>query len=328
MENHVFLSGVNAYPGGATSPPTEFALFLHSRNLLLDTNPAGGGHLRACIDHSWTLFDSLRNSEQRNEIVLVRLEPKVVLPSNYKPQIIKTYRAIISVGGDPENSTNPIPWPQVWPSKEFWNIPSELRKERVITVSSNKFSFVKTQLYSLRREVIAALPKVDFAGRDWLEPLPRTVVRVSRQLLYCVLNFQSIDFKGFFNLIVKKDHFIGAPSDKVKSMSAYQYALVIENDPSYMSEKLFDALFAGCIPIYVGPKVSRFKIPNNLVVQAEQTLESISEAIQNAQAIDQGEWRHRVNAFLSSDETKEIWSHLFVYDKLLKLIQKLSSRKD
>jgi alpha(1,3/1,4) fucosyltransferase len=44
-------------------------------------------------------------------------------------------------------------------------------------------------------------------------------------------------------------------------MRQYKFALVIENAvfPGYVSEKILDAFFAGCIPVYLGaPDVTNF----------------------------------------------------------------------
>ena len=287
-------------------------------------SPDGEKFLRVCIDHPWYLLDTLKKPKGINDTILVRLEPKVVLPSNYKNTIINGYKAVISVGGDPTLSTNPIPWPQVWPNQALWKVPSSTRKPRIITVSSNKFSFVRTQLYSLRREAIARLQIVDVAGRDWKEPLLRTITRAARQLLYCVVNLEPVELRGFKKLILNLETFIGAPDDKVATMSSYQYALVIENDQSYMSEKLFDALFAGCIPIYVGPPVWKFDIPKDLVIQAEPNINSIRLAIQKAQGINQDHWRRSLDSFLSSKKSKERWSQQNVYKSLLRLILHLA----
>jgi len=322
----ILLSGVNAYPKGKTNTPTEFALYLHSRNLLLADSPNEGRYLSVCIDHPWRPFDSLKNPGGRRDTVLVRLEPKVVLPSNYRKTITSSYKAVISVGGDPQLSINPIPWPQVWPNKPYWRIPSDSRKPRVITVSSNKFSFVRTQLYSLRRESIAKLPMVDIAGRDWEESLLKTIVRAARQLLYCAANLEPIELWGMSKLVINPKNFIGALDEKAPTMSSYQYALVIENDQSYMSEKLFDALFAGCVPIYVGPDVSKFDIPKDLVIQAEPNIASIRLAVQKAELVNQDQWRQSLDYFLSSESTKNRWSEENVYEALLKLIQHLCEK--
>lgn len=45
-------------------------------------------------------------------------------------------------------------------------------------------------------------------------------------------------------------------ADKLATLRRYRYALVIENVrwPGYVTEKVFDALAAGCVPLYMGPE--------------------------------------------------------------------------
>ncbi|EKX40875.1 hypothetical protein GUITHDRAFT_75190, partial [Guillardia theta CCMP2712] len=57
--------------------------------------------------------------------------------------------------------------------------------------------------------------------------------------------------------------------DKVRIMQNYTFALVFENSNmhDYVTEKLFQALLAGCIPIYMGaPNVRDFLPANNAAI--------------------------------------------------------------
>jgi hypothetical protein len=83
-----------------------------------------------------------------------------------------------------------------------------------------------------------------------------------------------------------------------------------------MSEKLFDALFAGCIPIYVGPKVANYGIPEGLVIQAEPNLESIQLACESARRADYDAWFRRMKSYLDLDSTRAKWSHENVYQEI------------
>ena len=48
--------------------------------------------------------------------------------------------------------------------------------------------------------------------------------------------------------------------------------LVIENEKTYLSEKLFNALLAGCIPIYIGPELTKFKLPRGIAIEIHEPL--------------------------------------------------------
>jgi hypothetical protein len=111
---------------------------------------------------------------------------------------------------------------------------------------------------------------------------------------------------------------MGPVADKLQTASNYKFALVIENSGDYMSEKLFDALFSGCLPIYVGAPVETYGIPKNLVIQAGPSIGEIRQGIIQAQNVDLDHFRVKLNEFLVDPITKSHWSHLAVYEKILR----------
>ncbi|MEJ7663699.1 MAG: glycosyltransferase family 10 [Hymenobacter sp.] len=58
------------------------------------------------------------------------------------------------------------------------------------------------------------------------------------------------------------------PLEKLAVIRSYRFVVCYENTstPGYISEKLFDCLFAGCVPVYLGePNIRRF-IPEDCFV--------------------------------------------------------------
>jgi hypothetical protein len=87
-------------------------------------------------------------------------------------------------------------------------------------------------------------------------------------------------------------------------MQRYKFALVIENELSYMSEKLFDAFFAGCIPIYVGPNVANYKIPKGLVIQCQPTVTSLIDGIEIAKKTNYENYQQELQDWLKSESMR------------------------
>jgi hypothetical protein len=83
--------------------------------------------------------------------------------------------------------------------------------------------------------------------------------------------------------------------------------VVIENSIDYMSEKLLEAIAAGSIPVYVGPPVTEFGIPAELVVQVNPDLQSVNEGVSRALKLDYESWAKSCEMWLSP-ETKGSWS--------------------
>ena len=105
-------------------------------------------------------------------------------------------------------------------------------------------------------------------------------------------------------------------------MSFYRLCLVIENWPYYVSEKLFDALFAGCIPVYVGPSLINFGIPPGLVFEAEPNLVSIQETVSAALTTDLVQWNRIRAEFLSDMETRNRWQADNVYGEIVRRLNR------
>jgi hypothetical protein len=111
-----------------------------------------------------------------------------------------------------------------------------------------------------------------------------------------------------------------APSSKQEILRTYKYTLVIENDRTYMSEKLFDALIAGCIPVYVGPSVVDYGIPGDLVIQVEPTVMSVASGIETAKRIDFMAFQERLDLWLSLETTEQNHLGPHVIDRVISLV--------
>jgi hypothetical protein len=132
-------------------------------------------------------------------------------------------------------------------------------------------------------------------------------------------------FSGGKYFFRKSSNWKGAPADKREVGKLYKYALVIENSKEFITEKIFDALFSGCIPIYVGPKLEEFGFPKSLYVQADANLRDIDRAIKSVEKIDYTEWSNIKDEWLSRESNKETWSADSVNKRIAYEIEKFVS---
>jgi hypothetical protein len=116
----------------------------------------------------------------------------------------------------------------------------------------------------------------------------------------------------------------GAPDSKPELLENYLYSLIIENDCSYISEKLFDSFFSGTIPIYVGLDVSKTYIPTDLIIRADRSIRSIKKAISVASRVNYAEWLLKLETWINLRETENFWSEECVFDRLAEQISKYS----
>jgi hypothetical protein len=120
---------------------------------------------------------------------------------------------------------------------------------------------------------------------------------------------------------LKPASYLGVAKSKVETLSSYKVSLVIENNGSYMSEKLVDCILAGTIPVYVGESISGFQVPQDLVVVSRPEVGSIIESIDEALSWDSYEFRLRAKEWASREGIKERWESEYVIVRLLDHVQ-------
>ena len=263
--------------------------------------------------------DKLPKVEGRAPAVLVRLEPTVVRPQDFRADYLKHMSMVIDVGRSPLKSKSRINWPQRWTLKhlESPEIASSERIDRFAIINANKMSFVEGELYTLRRIAAQKSPEIDVWGFDWDMPRFRRANKAFEELLIPLkhgFGIKPAAIKGWFKSPLS---WKGTSEDKLSTLASYKYSLVIENSIDYMSEKLFDSLFAGTLPIYVGPNPVDFGMPDFVSIHAKPDIDSIRKAIEQARQIDLDAWRASVLDWLKSEGVEQAWSWPFVVQQII-----------
>jgi hypothetical protein len=319
----IFLTGVNSNLKGHEPAPNSFGRFLLDRDLLSLSINSRTEKL-VCIDYSPSVAREIKKLGLRPEnCTLVHMEPSVVLPANYSGSRKMQFGTVITVGGIRSQVPSSVHWPLLWPStSELQKLHGTERTERVVVINGNKMSFIKGELYSLRRKAIKSLGNLDLFGTQWDSKFVPRLIVTFKSFAQAVLSLKLPRPSGLNLWFQDYPKSKGPVDDKLKTMSEYKYALVIENSAEYMSEKLMESLFAGCIPIYVGPDPEEFGIPKELVILAQPNLHAIQEALLEAEGWNMNEFHARLGAFLGSSDVRDFWDHTRVYERLLEKIQK------
>jgi hypothetical protein len=319
----IFITGVNSSIRDGEPVKNSFAAFIDSKDLL-SHYPSGQARRLVCIDYSRSVGREIRRLGLRpKNCTLIRMEPSVVLPDNFSRFRSKQFGQVITVGGNHSSQSNCVHWPLVWPKQsEIQAMTRVGRLDRIVLINGNKTSFVRGELYSLRRKAIQQIDNLDLYGTDWSSKFFDRLTTAVRSLAHTVLSLKIPTISGLKLWFRTYPNSKGPVRDKIATMSRYKYALVIENSSEYMSEKLMEALFAGCIPIYVGPNPENFGIPRDLVIRAKSNISSIRDAVNNAEGWNIDEFLVRLKKFLDSPETRDLWDHEKVYGRLLREVQK------
>jgi hypothetical protein len=101
----------------------------------------------------------------------------------------------------------------------------------------------------------------------------------------------------------------GPVDDKIELLTRARFCLAHENCrdlEGYVTEKLFDAFRAGCVPIYVGPKEIGDLVPSGCLIDG-RAYETPAALDAYLRTIDDAAYRcyqERIRAFLLSDQAK------------------------
>ncbi len=279
------------------------------------------------IDCNIALYFDLAVSDSMNIVnksdvtkVLVRQEPELVIPENYEANLIKKFDHVIDIGKSKEDMFLNINWPQ---DLSHPYITGNKRKNKFVMINSNLLSLTRNQNYSLRREIVAKIFEVDLFGFNWNNNFFEKFLTLVKEFKKYLPRIYNIELSGLRYYFKTFDNYLGSVVNKREVMSAYKYSIVIENSSNYVSEKLFDSLVTGCMPIYVGPDLSLYDLPKNLYLQAQPNFKDIKLKMIQAQELNYEEWVENVKFWLEQANTKEIWSQEFFFQKILTAIKKI-----
>jgi hypothetical protein len=225
-----------------------------------------------------------RGSLPGKQNVLILWEPRSFMPWQYTKSCIKRFQLVVPIS----------PWRAARLGLKNWilhpalfqkNVTENVTRNRMLVmINAAKFSANRNSLYGFRRKVSKALRKskidYDLIGVNWKMKKTKEIrerIWSTRKELHA-RNIPSIA-EAFSDIFYNYPEHKGKVDDKIKTLANYKYSLVIENEADYISEKLFDAISAHTIPIYIGPDLNQFKFLKECVFQCEPKIESIIEIL-------------------------------------------------
>lgn len=247
---------------------------------------------------------------------LVVLEPRVTAPRMYEMSALRHYghRFAPSPLWAGPLAAEVFHWPQVLRGAAQ---PSGPWQYAATMINAEKRSAVRGSLYGLRREVIRAcdLKSVPLAvfGSGWDDSAPQRLKAGAKAIARATqTRHRPWLGEALSQPSIRPAHALGVVVDKSSAFAAAPVTIVIENSRDYVSEKLFDALSAGVVPIYVGPPLGLFDIPSEVAVEVEphasevvQSMSMLPAARQEEVALAGREWlrsgearRHEITCVL------------------------------
>ena len=170
-----------------------------------------------------------------------------------------------------------------------------LKERKFVMISSNKVKYHDQELYSLRSDLVRwfethKAEDLDLYGADW----DRILVR---KPIYLRMLTRKIWFPRKLKTLK------GYATHKLDTIAKYDFCFCIENTKNfdgYISEKIFDAMMAGSIPIYYGPPNIREYIPDDTYI-AMQNFTNFSDLYSFCMSMTKAEkskYRESIKSFL------------------------------
>lgn len=211
--------------------------------------------------------------------ILVCWEPPTVLPDMYKDQVLRLFDVVLT--WNPTLQKNERTLPFYYPSLRPLQTPLKPFSERrlLTQISRNKYFSGPHELYTLRKSV-----------HDYFESHP--------ELDY---TFYGLWWDG-----AAYKNYGGTVGDKIATLQNYKFSICFENTkgtPGYVSEKIFDCLAAGCVPIYYGaPDIAEY-VPKGCYIPWEEfhSIEKVYDHIKNMTEEAYLKYIENIRAFLASE---------------------------
>jgi hypothetical protein len=326
--------------------PKGHALLRQLRDLgfILTKDPKAPYFL--AIDHNqkdYKRFVSYGGTATR--AVLLRLEPDVIYPKQYTKSVENLYSLVLTPGGigkEPNNSNQILGWgyridsnplePRPFANdfgQAVHDLPSEPdeiisdwvnRSMNYSLIASNKVSPLRSSNYSLRRTIARSMKPQDLSvfGQYWEFFSFRKIHHRIGVFKFSLRNGYWPNLGSVFGSVFSTcTSHKGEVEDKYFVLKNSKFNLVIENSNSCVTEKIFDCLVAGAIPIYFGPRLHEIGIDPDLAFQFIDELEFLNTLpleISHEQIV---RLRKAGKEFLQSSNYQANWSEGGVYSQIL-----------
>jgi hypothetical protein len=256
-------------------------------------------------------YESIFINKKAHLAAFVIMEPPVVAPHLYAelPKLTKLFDRVYihnihgdgySLKGVDKNKLHkmfyPVPYNDVIP--KYWDNKKRMKRIVVINGSHNPHSRGREQ-YSLRIKAMSELAKagvVDLYGVGW----NRWWSRSAFWLPYWT-NFRSL-------MSIYK----GKCASKFEVLQNYEFCLCFENMSmdGYITEKMFDCLYVGTIPLYVGPPDIFKYIPEDVFVDCRKysSWKEMWEDVSSMSPEEIETMKFAGRNFLKSDEASKFYN--------------------
>lgn len=334
-------------PKGTYQPSTSILIdLINTKGFKTQLEPYGNFFI--AFDHendSYNRFIEYGGSVSK--AILIRQETDAVYPGQYGKRIEHKYGLILTLGGTEKirqhnflghpyiHNHNPANPTQI--DSNFAAIFSRRKLNQVYELSSwknrqiflsfvgaNKVGLNSKGNYGVRRRLVKELLPMglEVYGILWNDGLKKRLInRVSMVSWGLKTRQRPPIFAIFFDIFRKYKTAKGMVDNKQKILLASKFSLVVENSDQIITEKLFDSILAGSIPVFYGAVLSQFRLPDGLAVEIKNFNHPIGQVIESMTESEVAQRLRIMKEFLESEEFRDTWLAESVYRKVLSIIE-------
>ena len=217
---------------------------------------------------------------------------------------------------------------RLWDGKKYFPlcIPYSMEREQqkiekkgfLCLVASNKVIVKQHSGYDTRRELINYFldkKTSDFSlyghGWDFYFRKSRVLTRIFSKI--------GITLPALNKISTKIPFYRGSISQKMQTIGKYKFVFCNENfsHPGYITEKIFDAMWAGSVPVYSGPPNIDFYIPKTCYVSIDhfKTIEELVNFLRHMPESKYQEYLTHIKNYLNSEMCSQFSSSAY-YESL------------
>ncbi len=248
------------------------------------------------------------------DLYLICYESEMISPNDWKKSNHKHFKKIFTWSDKLVDDKKYIKFYN--PNRVPKNLDFSLKKkDKFCTlIAGNKSHFDRRELYSERNKAILwfekkHLNKFDLYGVGWEKGIWKPFIRpYLHSKIFRLANRITDKLKISRRLFRKKlKSYKGKVESKKETYSRYKFAICYENVKNidgYITEKIFDCFFTGCVPIYLGaPDVANF-IPKNTFIDKNRfkTYRKLFIFLKNMDNELYSQYLENIKAFLKSEK--------------------------
>ena len=345
------LFDLSAAPGGGDDVLEPFVhlrselsrrgIACHTADLLERTPVDGGVNLYVSLGQQHR-FSRL---EKRPDVVLsafFALEAPIVEPSLFRglPRVAATFNRVFSYSSTEalrEFTGNAVPVLPVRVPQAYGDVHPELwereARELLVMITANKLPrlYVR-ELYTERLRAIEffnRFDEIDLYGIGWEGPpfrvgttwVPGSLRRLSRAAR---MRWHRLRPPSDPVWKAVRRAYRGPVDSKARTMSEYTFAICFENMvlEGWVTEKIFDCLFCGTVPVYLGaPDIEQWVPPECFIdMRRFAGYEELREYLQGVSPTEVAAFREAGREYVRSDQYRPFTKQAFA-DLMLRIVE-------